>query len=99
MQDREPLPSRINTVYLQLYFAGNCIHFGKLEKLFKRDVLVNYRPVSLTSIPEKVMEQLVLDAISRKLEVKKAIRSSQHGFTSWRSRSTNLVALYDAITS
>ena len=58
----------------------------------------NYRPVLLTSVPGKVMEQLVLDAISRKLEVKKAIRSSQHGFTSWRSRSTNLVALYNEMT-
>jgi len=70
-----------------------------LFKKGKKEDSGNYRPVSLTSIPEKVMEQLVLDAISRKLEVKKAIRSSQHGFTSWRSCSTNLVAFYDAITS
>lgn len=34
----------------------------------------NYRPVSLTSTPGKVMEQFVLDAISRQLEEKKVIR-------------------------
>ena len=28
----------------------------------------NYRPVSLTSVPEKVLEQLVLDAISKQVE-------------------------------
>jgi len=41
----------------------------------------SYRPVSLTSVPARVMEQLILDVISKQLEEKKVIRSSQHGFT------------------
>ena len=49
-------------------------------------------------MPGKVMEQLVLDAISRQLEEKKVIKSCQHGFTRGRSCSTNLVTFYDAIT-
>ena len=36
----------------------------------KKEDLGNYTPVSLTFIPGKVMEQLVLDAISRQLEEK-----------------------------
>jgi len=41
----------------------------------------NYRPVSLTSILRKVMEQLILEVINKQVEEKKVIRSSQHGFT------------------
>uniref|UniRef100_A0A8C3BR72 Reverse transcriptase domain-containing protein n=1 Tax=Cairina moschata TaxID=8855 RepID=A0A8C3BR72_CAIMO len=54
---------------------------------------------SLTSVPGKVLEQLVLDAISKQLEEKKVMRSSQHGFTKGKSCSTKLIAFYDGITS
>jgi len=58
----------------------------------------NYRLVSLTSVLEKVMEQLILDVISKQVEEKKVIRSSQHGFMKGKSCLTNLVAFCDGMT-
>ncbi|GAB0206526.1 hypothetical protein GRJ2_003118200 [Grus japonensis] len=52
----------------------------------------NYRPVSLTSIPGKVMEQLILGVINKHVEEKKVIGSGQHGFTKGKSC---LTVVYD----
>ncbi|PKU43644.1 rna-directed dna polymerase from mobile element jockey- hypothetical protein [Limosa lapponica baueri] len=64
----------------------------------KKEDLGNYRLVSLIFVPGKMMERLVLGFISKRMEEKKAIRSSQHGFTKGKSCLTNLIAFYDGIT-
>jgi len=58
----------------------------------------NYRPVSLSSILGKVMEQLILEVIIKQVEEKKLMRSSQHGFTKGKSCLTNLIPFYDDVT-
>ena len=58
----------------------------------KKDDLGKYRPASLSSEPGKLTEQPILYAVSRQLEEKKVIRSSQHGFTKGKLCLTNPVA-------
>jgi len=67
-------------------------------KKVKKDDPGNYRPVSLTSILGKMMEQLILEVIIKQVEEKKVIRSSQHGFTKGKSCLINLIAFYDGMT-
>ena len=57
----------------------------------------NYRPVSLTSIPGKIMEGLIKVQLMEFLDRESLLSESQHGFRSRRSCQTNLLEYTDKL--
>ncbi|GAB0177838.1 mitochondrial enolase superfamily member 1 [Grus japonensis] len=58
----------------------------------------NYRPVSLTFALGKVMEQIILSAITWHIQDNQVIGPSQRGFMKGRSCLTNLISFCDKVT-
>ena len=64
----------------------------------RKDDPSSYTPISLTSVPGKVMEQIISGIIMNQLKVNQGIKPSQHGFTNGRACLTNLISFYDKVT-
>ena len=64
----------------------------------KKGDVSNYRPVSLTSVPCKVMESLLKDDLTKHLESTSMLSKVQHGFSQGRSCLTNLLETFEAWT-
>ncbi|KAK4827139.1 hypothetical protein QYF61_014733 [Mycteria americana] len=58
----------------------------------------SYRQGSLTSVPGKVVEQLILETSSRYLKDRKVIRSSPHRFIEGKLCLTNLIDFHGEVT-
>lgn len=65
----------------------------------KKEDLGNYQLVSLTSMPGKVMKQILLESFSKHFQDKKVLRCSQYRFMKGKACLVNLTAYYDKIIS
>lgn len=63
----------------------------------KKEDLGSYRPVSLTSLPGKIME-IILGVVEKHLKDNAVVGQSQHGFSRGKSCLMNLIAFYDRVT-
>ncbi|GAB0206375.1 mitochondrial enolase superfamily member 1 [Grus japonensis] len=100
----EVLTKPLSIIYQQSWLTGEVPVDWRLanvmpihRKGWKED-LGNYGPVSLTSVPGKVMEQIILSAITQYIQDNLVIRPSQHGFMKGRSCLTDLISFYDKVT-
>ena len=82
--------------YLQ---TGGQLH--NVTPIFKKGARTkpeNYRPVSLTYIPCKLMDSIVKDSLMAHLEENMLMNPSQHGFMPGKSCATNLLEFFEVVT-
>ncbi|GAB0175699.1 mitochondrial enolase superfamily member 1 [Grus japonensis] len=100
----EMLPKPLSSIYQQSSLTREIpvdwrlANVTSIYKKGRKEDPENYRPVSLTSVPGKVMEQIILSAITWHIQDNQVIRPSQHGFMKGRSCLTNLISFYDKVT-
>ncbi|KAK4825499.1 hypothetical protein QYF61_000012 [Mycteria americana] len=98
------LTKPLSIIYQQSWLTGEVPADWRLANVMpifkkgRKEDLGNYRPVSLTSVPGKLMEQIILSAITRHVENNQGIKPSQHGFRKGRSCLTNRISFYDKVT-
>jgi len=87
----EELAKPLSIIYRQSWLTGEVPDDWRIanvtpiyKKGWKEDP-GNYRPISLTSVPGKIMERFILSALTGHVKDNQGIRPSQHGFMKGRS--------------
>jgi len=97
----EELAKPLSIIYQQSWLTGEVPddwRIANVTPIYKKgwkEYPGNYRPVSLTSVPGKVMERFILSALTGHVKDNQGNGPSQHGFMKGRSSLTNLISFYD----
>ena len=100
----EELAKPLSIIYQRSWITGEVpdgwrlANVTPIDKKGREEEPGNYRPVSLTSAPGKIMQRFILSALNRHVQANQGFRPSQHGFTQGRSCLTNLISFYDQVT-
>jgi len=99
----EELVKPLSIIYQQSWLTGEVPDDWRLASLTpiykkgRKEDPGNNRPVSLTSVLGKIIEQFILSVLTTHVENHQGIRPSQHGFMKGRSCLTNLISFYDQV--
>jgi len=96
LQQRYSLPFlRLNLYTGTLPADWKTANIVPIFKKGDRTDRANYRPVSLTYVPCKIMESIIKDKLMGFLESNDLLCKEQHGFRSGRSCLTNLLETFE----
>ena len=73
-------------------------HISAIHKSGSSSKAENYRPISLTSVPGKIMERLIRDRIVYHMTENNFFSPEQHGFISGKSCTTQLLEFLEDLT-
>jgi len=103
MELTEELAKPLSITYQQSWLTAEVPddrRIANVTSIHKQDHRENprhYRPVSLTTVLGKIMEQFILSALTGRVKDNQGIRPSQHGFMKGRSCLNNLISCYDQV--
>ena len=80
------------------HLFGKKANISAIFKKGEKKKTENYRPISLTSVPCKLMEKLVRDIIVRHMTENNLFSNTQHGFIKGKSCVTQLLEFLEDIT-
>lgn len=76
-----------------------CANVTAIFKNGERSKPSNYRPISLTSVPGKLMERIIRDALVNHMTTNNLFCEEQHGFIKGKSCATQLLEYMEDLTA